>query len=310
MNVIKKTDEYDYFDIEAELSILIKGKEKILILEGESDLRFFRLLLNRTDTVLPFCINSHDCKTDLIKLFKNNESIQNNKRILGIIDKDLDDYNNLKYKYNNLIVTDFADLDCYMIYFSSFENFLIEYLNKDSVKETFGFLPALNIEKFRRIIHDSLIEFTKLRIANDNFNLQIPLGKIFKKSPIKDRKDRYKKFSKIISKDFKVQHKTLFSYIFSTGMCKNIDMGSCLEKFNVIKSDKYDLYTNGHDIISILTCICNAHNPTKNDIEIEQSLRLTLNKEVFKEFNCTYIVSNWIFDDFNKPTNMEVALTL
>ncbi|WP_454190061.1 hypothetical protein [Paenibacillus sp. Marseille-Q7038] len=84
-----RTDINDNLLNETEFEIHLKTKRKILILEGSSDLNFFKILLDKAKTnITPFCINGNDSKRQLIALFTNYPEIQNNPLFLGVIDKD------------------------------------------------------------------------------------------------------------------------------------------------------------------------------------------------------------------------------
>ncbi|PFN99467.1 hypothetical protein COJ63_23290 [Bacillus cereus] len=295
----KRTDQFDSEDHITELEILLSGKKKILILEGKSDRDFFKLLLSKSpNDIHPFCIGdqkSKDCKTDLIKLFEGYERIQNNDKVLGVIDKDL--AAGYKFSFQNLLHTELHDLDCYYLYFSSFERFVVQLLDDDKLIDRIGFKPSEDIEKFLVYLERALAPLTKLRLINSKF--KVPFNKILKKSPAVEREKRHTKFSRFINDDLFIDEEKLITCLFSSGLCSHVDGHELKKAYLGLKCTDIKYYSNGHDLISILTNIVNFGRKTKDkktDLEVEEALRLVTDLNVFQEYPCTQKVMKWVFE--------------
>ncbi|MEC0129517.1 MULTISPECIES: DUF4435 domain-containing protein [Paenibacillus] len=291
---MNRTDDIDYqYDV-SEFEIHLLTKKKIILLEGNSDLKFLKILLNKTEpnSIIPYCINGNNSKTQLISLFNDFPHIQNNNLYLGIVDKDLDD---LTVSFSNLIYTDFPDLDCYYLHFSGFRNFVNEYFDNIKTSETLGFNPVHNIPKFINFIITAIDPLTILRLISKSNAYNIPLGKVFVKSPVNERRDRHKKFKKIINDNNIICKDKLFTYLMSSPHCDNTILNAAKHTCEDFKESNLTYQTNGHDLISFITYLYNlTNNIKKDDVEIEESLRLTIHIDMFNEYPNIQKVSNWI----------------
>lgn len=285
-----RPDKFDYEVFEIELLNIAKTGKKCLILEGSSDKLFFRNMLNENRDILVVCVNSTDSKNHMISFFNNNEFIQENQNVIGVIDRDLDLNERL---YSNLIVTRFNDIENYYFQFESFKNFIYEYFDAEDIKRIFNVDEINNISLIRENIYKKVSKLTKLRLASNNFNLQIPLGKVFKKSPEDERKKRYKKVAKTIDKNFEICEEKLIRYMYSSTDYNKHSANEIIEKVQEINITDIDFCTNGHDLVSLIAVIINDKSSI-DDIRVEESLRLTVQKENYYEFEELLNIYNWI----------------
>jgi|GEM_PF-5853241 len=297
-----KPDQLNLEDHIAELELHLYSQKRILIVEGNSDLLFFNVLLTTTDNeVTPFVIgekSKNNSREEIINIFNNFPLIQNHPNVLGIVDKDL---NELKHPgYENLKQTEFYDLDCYYIFGSNFLNFVIELVCHDKIIKKIGFNPGKDIGYFREFLLISLLPITKMRFINSR--LQIPFNKILKKSPIKERKDRHKKLSKFINDEFSVEINSFHKYLTDSGNNKGITSENLIQEIENLHIESMMEVTNGHDLISLITAIIKTNRNDYDDIKTEESLRLSMNTYTFDEFELTKSVKEWIL---HLPTNQE-----
>ena len=301
----KRTDEIDKYDNEAELTLLLDNKKRILIIEGESDICFFKILLSECKgDVLPFCIHGEHHRSDIIELFSNFKAIQNNKSVLGLIDKDTEDYDDIVYTYNNLLVTEYADLDCYLINFSGFKSFVAQILDKPNIIRFLGYIPSENILKLRKFIYNSLVPLTRFRKVNIKY--KFPLGKVFPKFPPELKKVRYKKIKKILNDKMQNESKNMFDFISAHQECHGKEMESIVSDFDSCVLKDFEFATNGHDIISFITCLNNLSSIHRNDLDIEELLRLTIQLNNYTEYKLTNYIYHWALNIEGEPVK-EIA---
>lgn len=286
-----RPDEFDYEVFEIECVNIVRTGRKCLILEGSSDKLFFRNMLNENKDVLVICVNSTDSKNHLISIFRNNKLIQENKNVIGVIDRDLDSN---EMAYSNLIVTRFNDIENYYFQFKSFKNFIYEYFEDKDIKRIFNVDEINNISLIRENIYKKLLELTKLRVASHNFNLEIPLGRAFKKSPEDERRKRHKKVAKTISENFEICEEKLIRYIYSSTNYNKYSTNVVSKKIQEININNINCCTNGHDLVSLIAVIINSKRAIMDDIRVEESLRLTVRKEDYYDFEELLNIYNWI----------------
>jgi hypothetical protein len=289
-----KPDNLELADHIAELELLLLSNNNIFIVEGKSDLDFFKIPLKSTKKkILPFVIGekgSTNCRNDIIELFNNVSSIQNNPKVLAIIDKDL--IENEIPNYNNLIQTELCDLDCYYVFCSNFFNFVVQLTDNEKINKALGFTPIDNINGFREFLLRALLPLTKMRLINSD--IKIPFNKLLKKSPVEQRKERYKKFNKFLDKQYFIDLDLFYRYLVTNTGYNNVNLLNLKHKLDEINIENLINVTNGHDLISLVTVIIKIANPDYDDIKTEKALRLSMNIDIYSEYEFTNIVKNWI----------------
>ncbi|MBU3568663.1 DUF4435 domain-containing protein [Priestia aryabhattai] len=292
MNKIKP-DDLESIDHISELEMYLPTKKNIFIVEGRSDLEFFNLLLTKTNkNIIPFVMGdkgSNNCRQDIINLFDSIKEIQDNPNVIGVIDADFNTNENIKY--NNLKKTEFCDLDCYLIFANNFLNFVINLLVNEKIIKSIGMNPGENLEVFRKYLLTALLPLSKMRSINGE--LQIPFNDILKKSPAPQRKERYKKLSKFIDKQYYFNLELFYRYLTSNIGKYRIELSDLIEKLDLIELTNLDVVTNGHDLISLLTLLIKVNKSEYDDLKTEEALRLTMNLEMFDEFELTRQVKIW-----------------
>lgn len=298
----KRPDQFDMEDNITELEMLLLRKKKILILEGSSDRSFFKFLLAKSsEDIQTFCMGekgSKSCKTDLIGLFEQYTDIQDNNLVLGVFDKDLEE--KFEFDFQNLLYTEFHDLDCYHMYFSSFERFVVEFLDEPVIAKKMGFNPSKDIEKTRNFIERALAPLSILRLINKDEKLRIPLNKILPKSPAPIRKSRYEIFGEFINHDLFIDDEKLIHYIVSHSLGKHLDAKKIRTAYVNSSYSNIKFFSNGHDLISLLTHLVNVGRrwkDDKDDLEIEESLRLSTDLNSFQEYTFTKKIMGWVLGE-------------
>ncbi|WP_194842089.1 DUF4435 domain-containing protein [Gracilibacillus salitolerans] len=295
-----RPDELDLKDNIAELEIHLKSNKKIFIVEGKGDLDYFKLLLDRAEEVItPFVVgdkSTNNCRGEIINIFDVLPEVQNNPNVIGIIDRDFNQ--NTFDKFTNLKQTEYCDLDCYYVYGSNFNNFVSQLVSHYKITNKIGFNPLDNIDHFREYLLECLLPLTKMRLKNDLLN--IPFNRVLKKSPIQDRKDRHKKFLKFLNDDFTINMNVFYTYLSSNGSLRHFECQELLDVINSFQVTNKLHVSNGHDLISLITAIIKSYRNDYDDIKTEEALRLTMNIEVFEEFELTRSVKKWILSSCEK----------
>lgn len=81
----------------------------------------------------------------------------------------------------------------------------------------------------------------------------------------------------------------------SSPHCDNTILNAAKHTCEDFKESNLTYQTNGHDLISFITYLYNlTNNIKKDDVEIEESLRLTIHIDMFNEYPNIQKVSNWI----------------
>ncbi|WES34906.1 DUF4435 domain-containing protein [Ruminiclostridium papyrosolvens DSM 2782] len=302
----KRPDKIDINYLKALLDMLIPSKRKIILLEGSTDIDFLKILTDKSEKDILF-IDANG-KPNIEQLFIDITELQNNQYILGVVDKDFGDIFEKKYEWDNILQTDFTSIEYYYIYYSGFYSFAREILSKEGINKFLGFQPSLDLDRFKSFLHTSLKALTKLRVLCFKNGYHIPINNIFSTYKDKQRKfvdsnNRYKKFKNIFDpKLFILDVNLLLTNIRTskeyTEKCSCLDFEKVKEEYNLFEIDESLILTNGHDLISYITCLYNkySNSNTKGDRDIEEIMRCSITEEMFDEYECTKQIRQWILN--------------
>lgn len=141
------------------MEILMSRDQKIwFIVEGENDERFFR---SRPFPYPPKIAPAGGWEAVRYVLTEV-AAAQKSARVLGLVDRDYRDHCGCQLNLNNLVLTDYRDIEVMMFWSSAFERVVAE-------KGSAGKLPKLNdgninFDEIRARISDACISLGKLRI--------------------------------------------------------------------------------------------------------------------------------------------------
>lgn len=144
----------------------------VIILEGSTDIRLFRSLLN-SDSV---CLESVDGKNNLINVMKDLKD-DSNISVIAICDADFDHINNLSSdrEESNIYLTDVHDSETMLVDSPSLKSFIDEYSNHSNHTEINGQLKesvlsvAQEIGLFRLVNFNDKINLNMKRMNYNNF---------------------------------------------------------------------------------------------------------------------------------------------
>ncbi len=108
-----------------------------LILEGNDDYNFYMSVIENDKMVNPICAYGSE---RVIEIIEKIESEKSNKplKILGIIDRDYLEPLKKLPRSNNILITDYRDLECMMIDSPAFSNIVRELGSKNKIKSIGG----------------------------------------------------------------------------------------------------------------------------------------------------------------------------
>ena len=259
-----------------------------LIVEGDSDVKFFNKLLNPSVCkAMSISDNSNSNKEEVISFIKNN---QKQKGFIGIVDADFD--NILKRTDlplpENIIMTDYHDIE--MVIIES---------NPDWIDLYAEVADPVLIEKYEKItsrkfidsVLDAAYEIGKLRLT------------CMRKNIINRPSTNMLEFSDCIDELFSVKTEELISRIVkgSNGRCvfeQDLKDGIAFEEEQ--KHDKYQVCC-GHDVTKILEYCFREESPnlgygkTKRltQTRIESLLRAIYSEENFKKTTMFDKIIKW-----------------
>lgn len=227
------------------------SKEKVfLVVEGVDDTKFFKSL---TKNNIVIC-ESYSGKKGIEEILLH---FKNNKRILGIRDKD---YENRALDYR-IFFYDFCNIEMMLISDNEvFEKICCEYYNGS--KEYY---------KLRNDILENLKLLSELRQINEDEKQMLNFNGI--------------NFNSILNVDDTINEEKLYKNLANTNNSKNID--DLKSKIKSSKSKNYEEMlntTNGHDFVKLFCIYCKkSNNVNINEKKISELARCAFGKDKFKK---------------------------
>lgn len=213
-----------------------------IVIEGKSDLRFYKNIISKSNVVLIYANGSHNVCQVLEVLKKEKHCINN---YLAIIDRDFHEILNTFPEYDNLLFTDLHDIEIMMLKSAAFDKVINMYAGdkQQQIEQQYS-------KTIRNIIANITTEIGYLRLANYTETL----GLTFKP---KDVNGKHIDHNKFIDNDFQAVHidnmiTTIVNYSKNKSNPKSqIDVKQAYEKCKKVKYDSNQL-SNGHDACHII----------------------------------------------------------
>jgi len=249
-----------------------------ILLEGETDELVYSKFFNSKKASFEICHGKENLLS-AIKILNESNCTQN---YIGIIDKDLDHLSKSHSVEDNILETDFHDLEIMCFNSNAFQSFSLEYFSKTKIER------YDNLDNIKECIQNLALKISKLRLLNfhNEYNLKF-------KPNLKNKETKELDYSKFIcKKDFKFLGYDIFleaiSKYYNQGLPKNKDVikkeieGLDINNFNILN------LIHGHDLTSIITLSLKSAigksslSNSKRD-DVERAIRLAYSYEDFKK---------------------------
>ena len=260
-------------DVINSIKLLLKhpfySDKLILIVEGTSDIRFFRSIFNYENIK----IESIDGKKSL--LFAMEELVRSHKgKVISICDADFDHIENLENERNkfDIYLTDYHDSEVMMLKSDSLFSFIDEYSQNE-------YLLSLKSKLLTNVFDASRI-LGVLRYINLKYNMKLSFKKL-----------NFSQFIKVNLLEIELNLETLIDVLISRSPNFSHSKEELYSYFYVYsKNDYKDEQINcGHDLTNIIACIFRQKEvslePNMDTKKIETALRLAYQKDYFENTN-------------------------
>lgn len=251
-----------------------------VLVEGENDELFYSKFLNDEIVQIEIC-HGKDNVLEAIKILDKNKP---KKKYIGLVDKDYDFITNDKIDSENLIRTDFHDIETMCISSDSFNHFSKEYFNSSKIEQ----LTSKRTKSIKEHLISLAIPLAQLRIVSLKNQYSIK----FKPNGKETKQLDYTKFICKDSFSF-LGNEQLIGAIeryYNQGLPKkNEEIIAEIESLDLSKYEILDI-CHGHDLTKIIVIAMkkalgkSSLTNTKQE-EVERALRLAYNKEDFNQTN-------------------------
>ncbi|UTO19669.1 DUF4435 domain-containing protein [Acinetobacter sp. Z1] len=257
-------------DIINSIKLLLKhpfySDKLILIVEGASDIRFFRSLFDQEHIK----IESIDGKKNLI--YAMGELVGSHKgKVISICDADFDHIENLENERNqfDIYLTDYHDSEVMMLKSDSLFSFIDEYSQNE-------YLLSLKSQLLSNAFDASKV-LGVLRYINLKFNMKLSFKKL-----------NFSQFIKVNLLEIELNLETLIDVLISRSPNFSHSKEDLYNYFHVYLKNNYknEQINCGHDLTNIIACIFRQREislePNMDTKKIETALRLAYQKDYFK----------------------------
>lgn len=260
-------------DVINSIKLLLKhpfySDKLILIVEGKSDIRFFRSLFDQDHIK----IESIDGKKNLIFSMENLINSYKSK-VISICDADFDHIENLENERNlsDIYLTDFHDSEVMMLKSNSLYSFIDEYSKNE-------YLILLKSKLLENVFNASK-HLGLLRYINFKYNMKLNFKKL-----------NFSQFLKINLLEIDVNLETLIDILISRSPNFSHSKNELINYYNTYLNNEYDneQINCGHDLTNIIACIFRQKEislePNMDTKKVESALRLAYQKDYFKNTN-------------------------
>lgn len=241
-----------------------------IFLEGVSDVRLFRKFFDLDKCKVESIPGGNSKLEECIATLLSSHAL-----IVAIRDADFIRMTNPSYRKNNIILTDFHDIEMTILSHSESLNALLtEYTSIDSS----------DFSKIRNILMNLLSSISLLKLNND----------------INSRKLKFESgFIDLLDfNNMRIDISQYISRILSKSTNATITDKQFLQKeIETTDIQNYDLLqlTNGHDLTKVLASFFNQKHGHKgvSDTDIESNLRISFNMDIFKRTSIYKEILNW-----------------
>lgn len=257
---------------------MVKIEGYYILLEGETDELVFSKFFKSENVSFEICHGKENLLS-AIKILNVSKCQQN---YLGIVDKDLDHFLESHSIEDNILETDFHDLEIMCFTSNAFKSFAIEYYSKNKIER------FKNIDVIKDHIRDLALQVSKLRLINfqNKYNLKF-------KPNLKNKENKELDYTKFIcKKDFKFLGYDTFldsiSKYYNQGLPKDKNLiKKEIQELDINNTDVYSLI-HGHDLTSIISLSLksvlgkSSVSNSKRD-DVERAIRLAYSLDDFKD---------------------------
>lgn len=270
-------------------SIMLKSNstKAFVIVEGKTDFHFFDKFIKKDNCCIEIAFGNENV-IDVISILKS-RGLYNR---FGIIDSDFRALDGNLATDNDILHTDFHDIEITIINSKSFETVLKNYVQENKLNSEY-----IDYDGFK----SHLLEITKHLGYLKWLNSKKKLGLIFKPSSVNGKHIDYSNFicpNKLIFLGYDKLVDTVLNYC--NGKVKiSINKDDLLQELNsFIKDCDLNHLCNGHDIMHIISLSLrkNISNQNAKDVTVEQLLKEFLLSYEARYFTSTYLyrkIKNW-----------------
>lgn len=208
-----------------------------LAVEGDSDER----LLRTRRYLKPLKIVVGYGWEGVINIVEEYNKTASKAKLIGIIDRDYRDHLNCQASHENIVLTDFRDIENMLFNSSALKRVISEYASKNKIPKDGSDIP--NTEEIKRLIYSSSIMLGKFRIycqVNDKY--------------VDFKKLDYVKF--VCDKNLSIDAQKLINHLAGKNPGKNLsinDWDSAQElSWSDAKLNAPQFIANGHDVMALL----------------------------------------------------------
>ncbi|MDI9878979.1 DUF4435 domain-containing protein [Flectobacillus longus] len=247
------------------------NKEKVFILlEGESDVRFYRKFFYPDITKVEYIPGGKNSLEQGIKL------LSNKSKLMGIRDADFLHLEGIKSTYSNLFLSDYHDEEMMIV------------ANKDAIysviSEYNGTIRYSEMNEFVTKLLNAIQFIGYLRWYNERNECE------FRFSPL-NISNFVDKESLIVYGETQIIEKIL---AFSPN-AKNRNIESIISGVKALYHDSHNLLQvcNGHDFMKVLAFFCSGNGKDISEKNIAAQCRISYSLEHFKQTQLFRDTSNW-----------------
>lgn len=278
-------DELDSSTVVAEVFMLrATGRKSVLILEGVTDYKIFVHFIDQKSCEI---VISHG-KDNLIESSKI-LNLKGFEGFLSIVDKDFDDILKNNNDIENVIKTDFHDIELMMFFSEAFERIITEKGSKEKITSL-----NLGTNDIKGIVLDSSYDLGVLRLFSHENDLNLRFKEL--------------KLTSSLSNHMRMDPRKLFTEVCNHSQKNNIKVDDYLIKIKYCRDNftTYDYKTIccGHDVCQILGIALqkyigtNHHHEVKKEI-IESLFRASYTFSCFSKTILYRLVRDW--ENTNAP---------
>lgn len=257
-----------------------------VLVEGENDELFYSKFLDKSEVQIEICHGKKNV-LDTIQILEDNDA---GKKYVAIVDKDYDFLLEKPFESNNLIRTDYHDIETMCISSKTFEDFSREYFKSEKVEN----LCSKKTKNLKEHLLELARPIAELRILSIKKNYTLK----FKPSGKETKELDYTKFICKENYDFLGNDRLLqaIERFHNQRLPKsNEELIHELESLDLTKYEILDI-VHGHDLSNIIVVGLkksigkSSLNKKKRD-DVERALRLSYSREefaktqIFKQLN-------------------------
>jgi len=265
-------------------SIMQKNLEhNYLIVEGKSDYALFKKFIDSNACSIEIGFGNQNV-IDVISELKKREF----NRAIGIIDSDFRILDQVE-QIEDVLTTDFHDIEISMINSSSFETVLLNYIKPNKLQKHYE-----NLDDFRNHLFSLTSDLGYLKWLNSIENY----GLIFKPKNPEGNKINYSLFICINELKYLGEDKLIDSiFNFCNGKVKiDVTKEKLKEKLNEFKKEvDINQLCNGHDIMNVICLSLKKHISNSNSISSEQ-----LEKEFSLAYESRYFMTTNLYEQIKE----------